>query len=108
MSIINIGHKAVNGYSLIQLNNVLRKNIIEVNIRKRWFCVFDKEYPYTVVYTYKTHSCKNEQLVFSMYPFAQINQIPYQIVTITKRYKTEKDITELVDLYKDVKTLDLE
>jgi hypothetical protein len=108
MSIINIGHKAVNGYSLIQLNNVLKKNIIEANIRKRLFCIFDKEYPYTVVYTYKTHSCKNEQLVFSAYPFAQINQIPYQIVTITKRYRTEKDIDELFNLYNNVKSLDLE
>lgn len=110
MSVINIGHKAVNGYSLIQLNNVLKKNIIERNIRIRLFRIFDRDYPYTVVYTYKTCSYKNEELVFSAYPFVQINnKMPYQIVTITKRYKCLKDINELYDgVFKNIRTLDLE
>lgn len=108
MNIVNIGFNAVNGYSLVQLNNILRHNIIQISIRRRLFCIFDREYKYTVLYSYKNYDCKNEQLVFSSYPFAQIYWTPYQIVTITKRYKSIKDINDLLKLYNDIKTDDLE
>ena len=68
-----LSKNCINGYSMLNYEDLDLTKIIDITFRKRLFCFFNKDYPYVL------------KIEYDLPIFIE----PYLI--ITKRYKTEKE-----------------
>ena len=79
--------KGINGWSDLNLQTINVLKIISCNYRKRWFCIFDRDYKYVLEIGYNSPI---SYTVFLGYPHRYVDHIPI----ITKRYKSVEDIND--------------
>jgi hypothetical protein len=103
--------KGIKGWSSLDISIIDISRINKIFYEKRLFCIFDRDYPYTLTIQYnqpvKTYQImpvyggRNGYSTIIM-PTVELTQL------ITKRYKTEDDvINEIAEIEKNIKKLEL-
>ena len=91
---MNIAHTFtrpfVNGWGLKVINPINIIKIEEINLRKRFFCIIDREYPFTLKIKYNKPNISNIPIIMgngAIYNMVDINEFSY----MTLRFKTLVD-----------------
>ena len=96
--------KGIRGWSSLNISTIDVHKVINIEHKKRLFCLFDRQYPYSleIVYNEPTE-IPAVAPVFNPRSHAGVGHVvlhnTYLTQTITKRYATEKEVqTEIAEI----------
>ena len=86
--------KGINGLSSLSISRIDIAKVMSLAYRKRLFCIFDREYPFTLQITYnEPKTVTTASPVFGKHNGGVVlHRHTEQEQLITKRYMSEKDV----------------
>jgi hypothetical protein len=93
--------KGIHGNSFLGLNRIDVSRVTEMQCRKRVFTFFEKEYPFVLTIEYAKDTTTKVQPFVEEGVHLYTTNYDEETDTITKRYKTEKEVEkEMLEIIK--------